>query len=99
MIRFPADAALTGALTRAEAAAEERAVTGNVVDFAVNKTLGATAVSASEYAAAEESYAKSLEAMEAVLQHVPREQAAQLQERIKEVREKMRAELRSAAAK
>jgi tetratricopeptide (TPR) repeat protein len=98
VLRFPGDVALAGALTRAETAVAERAVTGGVVDFAVHKTLGAAAVSASEYAAAEASYTKSLEAMEAVLQHVPRDQAAQLQERIRELKEKMRSELRSAAA-
>lgn len=72
---FPDDVALAGALNRAQsAAAAERAVTGNVVDFAVHKTLGAAAVRSNEYDVAEESYTKSLEAMEAVLERIPPEQ-------------------------
>ena len=66
---------------------------GDVVDFAVNKTAAETALKGGNYAQAESSYASSLKVMEAMLDKLPPDKAAEIQAKLDAVRQNMKAEL------
>lgn len=66
---------------------------GDVVDFAVNKTAAETALKGGNYAQAESSYGNSLKVMEAMLDKLPPDKAAEIQAKLDAVRQSMKTEL------
>jgi tetratricopeptide (TPR) repeat protein len=96
--RFPDDAAIAGALKRAIDAQTASAVKADVVDFAVNKSIGEAAVRSGDYLSAEQNYSKTIETMEGLIGRLPAEQAAPIRAQIEVLRTKMRTELGNAQA-
>jgi ElaB/YqjD/DUF883 family membrane-anchored ribosome-binding protein len=76
------------------------AIKGNVVDFAVQKSVGEAAVKKQDYQQAAASYGSTLDFMEAMLSKsasMPAEQANDLRQKMEAIRAKMGVELADAA--
>eukprot|EP00041_Stephanoeca_diplocostata_P022995 m.557890 g.557890 ORF g.557890 m.557890 type:complete len:104 (-) comp22192_c1_seq2:3023-3334(-) len=93
----PSGNAPANKLPNTESAADKE-IKGAVVDFAISKTIGESAVKTRNYSEAAKSYEKSIELMEQLLAKLPAEQAAPIRVQLEATRAKMHAELAGAAA-
>ena len=87
------------ALTAAKQKADQASIKGDVVDFAVQKSVGAEAVKQQDYKKAASSYGTSLDFMESMLakaSSVPGAQVDELRAKVAALRANMTTELKDA---